>query len=93
LVQRATQERFAPILLTTLATAVALAPFTVRGTIPGLEILHPMAVVALGGLVTSVLVTLFIVPSLYLRFAPSVSARGIEDTPPYVAPAPSSAAD
>jgi Cu/Ag efflux pump CusA len=93
LVQRATQERFAPILLTTLATAVALAPFTVRGTIPGLEILHPMAVVALGGLVTSALVTLFIVPSLYLRFAPSVSARGIEDTPPYVAPAPSSAAD
>ena len=39
------------------------------GNIPGHEIEHPMAVVILGGLVTSTLVNLFIVPSLYLRFA------------------------
>ena len=40
----------------------------IAGTIPGHEIEHPMALVILGGLVTSTLVNLFIVPSLYLRF-------------------------
>jgi multidrug efflux pump subunit AcrB len=93
LVQRIAQERLAPILMTTMATALALAPFAVRGAGPGLEILHPMAIVALGGLVTSALVTLFIVPSLYLRFSPSASARGVADAPPFAMPLPSTAAD
>jgi Cu/Ag efflux pump CusA len=55
--------------MTTLATALALVPLVVMGNRPGHEIEHPMAVVILGGLVTSTLVNLFIVPSLYLRFA------------------------
>jgi len=41
----------------------------VLGEIPGHEIEHPMATVILGGLVTSTLLNLFVVPSLYLRFA------------------------
>jgi Cu/Ag efflux pump CusA len=41
----------------------------IAGTIPGNEIEHPMAVVILGGLVTSTVLNLFVVPSLYLRFA------------------------
>jgi Cu/Ag efflux pump CusA len=41
----------------------------VAGSIPGHEIEHPLAVVVLGGLVTSSLLNLFVVPSLYLRFA------------------------
>jgi Cu/Ag efflux pump CusA len=93
LIQRLAQERLTPVLMTTLATALALAPFAVRSTAPGLEILHPMAIVVLGGLLTSALVTLFIVPSLYLRFSPSASARGVEDTSPFAVPMPSSAAD
>ena len=40
----------------------------VPGSLPGYEIEHPMAVVILGGLVTSTLLTLFIVPILYLRY-------------------------
>jgi Cu/Ag efflux pump CusA len=40
----------------------------VAGSIPGHEIEHPMAIVILGGLVTSTLLNLFVVPSLYLRF-------------------------
>ncbi|MBA2471621.1 MAG: efflux RND transporter permease subunit, partial [Pseudonocardiales bacterium] len=40
----------------------------VAGEIPGHEIEHPMAVVIVGGLVTSTLLNLFVVPSLYLRF-------------------------
>jgi Cu/Ag efflux pump CusA len=40
------------------------------GNIPGLEVVRPLAVVILSGLVTSTLVGLLIVPFLYLRFAP-----------------------
>nr|WP_042195141.1 efflux RND transporter permease subunit [Kibdelosporangium sp. MJ126-NF4]CEL21707.1 Cobalt-zinc-cadmium resistance protein CzcA; Cation efflux system protein CusA [Kibdelosporangium sp. MJ126-NF4]CTQ92488.1 Cobalt-zinc-cadmium resistance protein CzcA; Cation efflux system protein CusA [Kibdelosporangium sp. MJ126-NF4] len=68
LVLRGSRERLTPILMTTLATALALVPLVVMGSIPGHEIEHPMAVVILGGLVTSTLLNLFIVPSLYLRF-------------------------
>jgi CzcA family heavy metal efflux pump len=68
LVLRGAQERLSPILMTALATALALVPLIVAGTIPGHEIEHPMALVIVGGLVTSTLVNLFIVPSLYLRY-------------------------
>ena len=70
LVMRGAGERLAPILMTSLCTALALVPLVVPGSIPGHEIEHPMAVVILGGLVSSTLLTLFIVPYLYLRFAP-----------------------
>jgi len=43
-------------------------PLVMRGNIPGQEIEHPMAMVILGGLLTSTLLNLFVVPSLYLRF-------------------------
>jgi len=68
LVIRGARERLSPILMTSLATGLALIPLVVAGTIPGNEIEHPMAVVILGGLVTSTLLNLFVVPSLYLRF-------------------------
>ncbi|WP_258190893.1 efflux RND transporter permease subunit [Arthrobacter sp. PAMC25284] len=75
LVLRGAAERLSPILMTTLATALALVPLVVMGNIPGHEIEHPMAVVILGGLVTSTLVNLFIVPSLYLKFAKKHGGR------------------
>jgi CzcA family heavy metal efflux pump len=68
LVLRGARERLSPILMTTLATGLAIVPLVIAGSIPGHEIEHPMAVVILGGLVTSTLLNLFIVPSLYLRF-------------------------
>lgn len=75
MVLRGAGERLAPILMTTLATGLALVPLAVLGNIPGHEIEHPMAVVILGGLVTSTLMNLFIVPALYLRFGkPEVTA-------------------
>jgi CzcA family heavy metal efflux pump len=76
LVMRGAQERLSPILMTALATGLALVPLLVAGTIPGHEIEHPMALVIVGGLVTSTLVNLFIVPSLYLRFAKPGRASG-----------------
>jgi CzcA family heavy metal efflux pump len=69
LVLRGAQERLSPILMTTLATALALVPLVVSGDIPGHEIEHPLAVVVVGGLATSTLLNLFVLPSLYLRFA------------------------
>ena len=68
LVLRGAAERLSPIMMTALATALALVPLVVAGTVPGHEIEHPMALVILGGLATSTFVNLFVVPSLYLRF-------------------------
>jgi len=68
LVLRGAMERLSPILMTALATALALVPLVVAGDIPGHEIEYPMAVVILGGLVGSTVFNLFVVPSLYLRF-------------------------
>ena len=68
LVLRGAQERLAPIMMTALATGLALVPLAVVGSIPGHEIEHPMAIVILGGLVTATLMNLFVLPSLYLRF-------------------------
>jgi Cu/Ag efflux pump CusA len=68
LVLRGARERLSPILMTSLATGLALVPLVIRGDAPGQEIEYPLAVVILGGLVSSTLLTLFVVPSLYLRF-------------------------
>lgn len=68
LIRRGARERVAPIMMTALTAGLALVPLAISGNIPGNEIEHPMAIVILGGLVTSTLVNLFVVPSLYLRF-------------------------
>ena len=68
LVLQGARERLAPIVTTTLITALAVFPLVLFGDIPGHEILRPMAVVILGGLVTTTLLNLFVVPILYLRF-------------------------
>jgi Cu/Ag efflux pump CusA len=68
LVVRGARERLSPILMTSLATGLALVPLVIFGERPGQEIEHPLAIVILGGLVTSTLLNLFVMPSLYLRF-------------------------
>jgi CzcA family heavy metal efflux pump len=67
-VERGARERLAPILTTAAATAAVMLPFVIAGTAPGLEVVHPMAVVVLGGLVSSALLSLFVLPALFLRF-------------------------
>jgi CzcA family heavy metal efflux pump len=71
LVMRGARERIAPIMMTALTTGLALIPLAIAGDIPGHEIEHPMAIVILGGLVTSTLLNLLVVPTLYLRFGKS----------------------
>jgi Cu/Ag efflux pump CusA len=90
LVQRGARDRLAPVLTTALALALLLLPFVIMGDVAGLEIVHPMAIVMLGGLITSTLLSLFMLPALYLRFGtgepiaetprpPSVSAGLMDD--------------
>jgi len=68
--RRGAGERIAPVLASTVALAALVLPFAVLGAGPGLELLHPMAMVVLGGLVTTTVVTLFVLPALYLQLAP-----------------------
>jgi CzcA family heavy metal efflux pump len=70
LVLRGAQERLTPIALSALTVGLPLLPLVLLGSLPGLEVVRPLALVILGGLVTSTLVGLLIVPFLYLRFAP-----------------------
>jgi CzcA family heavy metal efflux pump len=68
LVLRGAKERLSPILMTSLATGLAVVPLVILGDRPGHEIEYPLAIVILGGLFTSTLLNLFVVPSLYLLF-------------------------
>ena len=70
LVLRGAEERLAPILMTALATGLALVPLVIHGEKPGQKIEYPLAVVILGGLVTSTLLNLFLLPPLYAMFRP-----------------------
>jgi len=86
LVLRGAKERLAPVLMTTLATGLALVPLAIAGSIPGHEIEHPMAIVILGGLLTSTLLNLLVLPSLYLRFARPAAAPSRRGDPGGVVP-------
>jgi CzcA family heavy metal efflux pump len=68
LVVRGAEERLVPILMTALAAGLALVPLVVGGNRPGHEIEYPMAVVILGGLITSTALNLFLLPPIYLKF-------------------------
>lgn len=68
LVIRGAAERLAPILMTALTTGLALVPLVVTGDKPGQEIEYPMAFVILGGLTTSTLLNLLVLPPLFAKF-------------------------
>jgi CzcA family heavy metal efflux pump len=68
LVLRAARERLAPVVMTALATGLVSVPVLIMGSRPGLELLQPVAVVFAGGLISSALFSLFVLPVLYLRF-------------------------
>jgi Cu/Ag efflux pump CusA len=68
LVLRGAEERLAPIVMTAAAAGLALLPIVLGGNRPGHEIEHPMAVIIVGGLVTSTLLNLYVVPGLYLAY-------------------------
>jgi Cu/Ag efflux pump CusA len=68
---RGAEERLSPILMTALSTGLGLVPLVIAGNRPGHEIEYPLAVVIIGGLVTSTLMNLLFVPALYSVFRKS----------------------
>ena len=68
LVLRGSEERLIPILMTAATAALALLPLVLKGDVPGNEIERPLALVILGGLITSTTLNLFLLPALYARF-------------------------
>lgn len=67
-VKRGSQERLVPILMTALATSLALVPIIFKGPISGYEIEYPLSVVVVSGLLTSTLLNLILLPSIFLKF-------------------------
>ena len=65
MILRGSEERLAPVLMTALVAAFALAPLMLDAEAPGAEILYPVAVVIFGGLITSTLLDSFITPALF----------------------------
>lgn len=65
LIVRGAAERLAPILMTAMTTGLALLPIVLLGDRPGHEIEHPMAVVIIGGLISSTFLSLILLPVLY----------------------------
>ena len=67
-VVRGSMERLSPIMMTALCAGLALLPLALSGGEPGNEIQSPMAVVVLGGLLTSLALNMVVVPVLYLHY-------------------------
>ena len=68
-VHRGSMERLSPVLMTALCAGLGLVPLVLAGGEPGNELQAPMAVVILGGLVSSTALNMIVVPALYARFA------------------------
>jgi Cu/Ag efflux pump CusA len=75
LVLRGVNDRLPAVLASAITIAAIALPFAVLGNIAGLEILHPAALVILGGLVTSTILTVFVVPALYPKFVVKSRAK------------------
>ncbi len=77
----AASDRLRPVLATSAALAALLLPAALLGNRAGLELLHPFAVVVLGGLVSTALVTLLLLPALYLVVLPRAEQPPAEQPP------------
>jgi Cu/Ag efflux pump CusA len=82
LVVRGARERLAPVVTTVAVTVAALLPLALAGGIAGNEITQPMATVVLGGLVTTALLSLFVLPALHLHFAHAAVPAPVPPAPP-----------
>jgi len=79
MILRGSLERLAPVLMTALVTAFALAPLLFEAERPGTEILHPVAVVIFSGLVSSTLLDTFLTPVLFWCFGRPAAERLLAD--------------
>ena len=78
MVIRGTEERLVPILMTALSAGFALIPLVLAADEPGKEILNPVAIVIVGGLVSSTLLGLAVTPALFYRFCRKPAMRSLD---------------
>jgi HME family heavy-metal exporter len=80
MIRRGSLERLAPVLMTALVTAFALAPLLFEAEQPGTEILHPVAVVIFAGLIGSTLLDTFLTPAIFWLFGRNAAEKVLSDT-------------
>lgn len=98
---RGSLERLVPVMMTALTAGLSLIPFVLAADAPGKEILHPLAVVVLGGILTSTLLDQVVTPAVFYKFGKPAADRiiaeregqrekalGDEDIPPFGAQMP-----
>ncbi len=79
MIVRGSLERLTPVLMTALVAALGLAPLVIAGGDPGKEILHPVAVVIFGGLISSTILDTFVTPVVYLLIGRRATERLIAE--------------
>ncbi|MBB6707163.1 efflux RND transporter permease subunit, partial [Proteus mirabilis] len=78
MIVRGSLERLTPVLMTALVAAFALVPLLLAADAPGKEVLHPVAVVIFGGLVSSTLLDTLLTPVMYRRWGEAPTRRLID---------------
>jgi Cu/Ag efflux pump CusA len=79
MVLRGTRERVVPVLMTALSAGIALVPLLFAVDEPGKELLHPVAVAIIGGLVSSTLLTFVVTPAVFHTFGRSAASRALAE--------------
>jgi len=77
MVARGTEERLVPVLMTALSAGIALIPLVLAADEPGKEILSPVAIVIVGGLVSSTLLGLAVTPTVFYAFCRRAAERAL----------------
>jgi HME family heavy-metal exporter len=80
MIMRGSLERLTPVLMTALVAAFALTPLLLASDAPGKEILHPVAVVIFGGLISSTLLDTLLTPLLFWRYGAEATDRLLKQT-------------
>ena len=74
---RGTKERLVPVAMTALSAGIALIPFVLAANQPGKEILHPVAVVIVGGLISSTLLDMAVTPAIFYLFGRRAAEKSL----------------
>lgn len=78
MVQRGTEERLVPVLMTSVSAGLALVPLILAVNEPGKEILNPIAIVIVGGLISSTLLGLGVTPAIFITCCRSAATKAIK---------------